>query len=84
MNMQYRPLGNSGISASVVGLGAWLLRLYLAHARHVAANAPQIPPHTAALAALQALLEQPGLVSLIVGAKRPAQIDELLQAIEAV
>ena len=34
--------------------------------------------------ALQALLEQPGLVSLIVGAKRPAQIDELLQAIEAV
>lgn len=49
------------ISAVVVGLGAWLLRLYLAHARAVAAQAPQIPPHTAALAALHALLAR-GLI----------------------
>jgi len=49
------------IAAVVVGLGAWLLRLYLAHARKVAAQAPRIPPHTAALAALQALLAR-GLI----------------------
>ena len=49
------------IAAVVVGLGAWLLRLYLAHARKVAANAPPIPPHEIALAALQALLAR-GLI----------------------
>ena len=49
------------ISAVVVGLGAWLLRLYLAHAREVAANAPPIPPHEIALAALRALLAR-GLI----------------------
>ena len=49
------------IAAVVVGLGAWLLRLYLAHARAVAAQAPQIPAHVAALAALQALLAR-GLI----------------------
>jgi hypothetical protein len=49
------------IAAVVVGLAAWLLRLYLAHARDVAAHAPPIPPHTAALAALQALLAR-GLI----------------------
>ena len=46
------------IAAVVVGLGAWLLRLYLAHARAVAAQAPQIPPHEIALLALQMLLEK--------------------------
>jgi hypothetical protein len=46
------------IAAMVVGLGAWLLRLYLAHAREVAAHAPQIPAHEIALLALKMLLEK--------------------------
>lgn len=49
------------ISAVIVGLGAWLLHLYLRRARRIAANAPPIPPHDAALAALQALLAR-GLI----------------------
>jgi hypothetical protein len=46
------------ISAVVIGLGAWLLRLYLAYMRRRIAEAPPIPPHVTALAALQALLER--------------------------
>jgi hypothetical protein len=44
------------ISAVVVGLGAWLLRRYLARARALAEQAPPTPPHEIALAALRTLL----------------------------
>ncbi len=47
------------VSAVAVGLGAWLLRLYLARARRLAAQAPRIPPHEAALLALRMLREKP-------------------------
>ena len=46
------------ISVVVVGLGAWLLRLYLARVRKLAAHAPQIPPHEVALLALRVLREK--------------------------
>jgi hypothetical protein len=47
------------ISVVAVGLGAWLLRLYLARVRKLAAQAPQIPPHEAALLALRNLRAKP-------------------------
>ncbi|MCX7007503.1 MAG: hypothetical protein NTY53_09700 [Kiritimatiellaeota bacterium] len=48
-------------SALIIGLAAWLLRRYLAHVRKLEAEAPPIPAHDAALAALQALLSR-GLI----------------------
>lgn len=49
------------IAAVAVGLGAWLLRSYLARVRKLAVEAPPIPPHEAALAALRDLLAR-GLI----------------------
>ncbi|TAN35630.1 MAG: hypothetical protein EPN23_10665 [Verrucomicrobia bacterium] len=43
-------------SAIIIGLGAWLLRRYLARARALAEQTLPPPPHEVALAALRALL----------------------------
>jgi hypothetical protein len=48
-------------AALIIGLGAWLLQRYLTHARELETQAPPIPAHDAALAALQALLAR-GLI----------------------